>query len=111
VMRPGRFDEKVYIPLPDVPARLKMLEIHLSKRPLAEDVQLDPIALALEGYSGADIKYICDKSATIPFLQSVASGLDGSITRAIIDDVIADTPRSVNGEMIRKFEEWRRENA
>src|SRR5436190_8210743 len=61
MLRPGRFDEKVYIPLPDQPARRKLLEIHLSKRPLAEDVEIDPQSLTLEGYSGADIKYICDR--------------------------------------------------
>src|SRR5437667_2462353 len=60
VLRPGRFDEKIYIPLPDLEARQKMLEIYLSKRPLAEDVDLVALAKRLEGYSGADIKYICD---------------------------------------------------
>src|SRR3954462_6006637 len=53
VLRPGRFDEKVYIPLPDLPARRKMLEIYLSRRPLAEEIDLDAVARQLEGYSGA----------------------------------------------------------
>src|SRR5881296_394585 len=44
VLRPGRFDEKVYIPLPDPTARRKMLEIYLSKRPLAADIDLDGLA-------------------------------------------------------------------
>src|SRR5206468_9728465 len=67
VLRPGRFDEKVYIPLPDLAARRKMLEIYLSKRPVAGDVDLDGLAKRLDGYSGADIKYICDRAAVIPF--------------------------------------------
>src|SRR3989440_12462523 len=74
VLRPGRFDEKIYIPLPDLPARRKMLEMYLAHRPVAEDVDLDALAQRLEGFSGADIKYICDRAATIPFLQSVATG-------------------------------------
>src|SRR5256884_5814369 len=69
VLRPGRFDEKVYIPLPDLPARRKMLELYLSKRPLDPDVDLDALAMKLNDYSGADIKYICDRAATIPFLK------------------------------------------
>src|SRR5204863_9452441 len=69
VLRPGRFDEKVFIPLPDLPARRKMLDIYLGKRPLADDVDLDSLAKRLEGDSGADIKYISDRSATIPFSQ------------------------------------------
>src|SRR5438477_10850779 len=80
VLRPGRFDEKVYIPLPDLPARRKMLDIYLGKRPLAGDVNLDELAQKLDGFSGADIKYICDRSATIPFLRSVATGTEGDIT-------------------------------
>jgi transitional endoplasmic reticulum ATPase len=106
VLRPGRFDEKVYIPLPDLAARRKMLEIYLGKRPVADDVDLDGLAVKLEGFSGADIKYVCDRSATVPFLQSVVSGKEGEITQAILDDVIADTPRSVTSEMLRRFEEW-----
>ncbi|MGE5611382.1 MAG: ATP-binding protein, partial [Bacillota bacterium] len=106
VLRPGRFDEKVYIPLPDLPARRKMLDIYLGKRPIADDLNLDALAAKLDGFSGADIKYICDRSATVPFLQSVATGQEGEITQAILDDVIADTPRSVTSDMLRRFEEW-----
>src|SRR6185436_822702 len=44
MLRPGRFDQKIYIPLPDLAARRKMLDIHLSKRPVAEVVNLDALA-------------------------------------------------------------------
>src|SRR5581483_6325364 len=80
VLRPGRFDEKIYIPLPDAAARLKLLEIYLSYRPLADDVDLSRLVDKLAGYSGADIKYICDRAAVVPFLQSVATGQEGQIT-------------------------------
>jgi transitional endoplasmic reticulum ATPase len=106
MMRPGRFDEKVYIPLPDLPARRKMLDIYLSKRPLAANLDLDTLAQKLEGFSGADIKYLCDRSATIPFLRSVASGEDGEITSEILAEVINETQPSVTGEMLKRFEEW-----
>jgi transitional endoplasmic reticulum ATPase len=74
MLRPGRFDEKVYIPLPDEPARRKMLDIYLANRPLAANIDLDALAKQLDGYSGADIKYVCDRAATIPFLESIARG-------------------------------------
>ena len=106
VLRPGRFDEKVYIPLPDLAARRKMMDIYLGKRPVADEVDLNGLAQRLEGYSGADIKYICDRAATIPFLQSVATGEEGEITQKIMDDVIADTPRSVSSEAVTRFEAW-----
>jgi SpoVK/Ycf46/Vps4 family AAA+-type ATPase len=106
VLRPGRFDEKIFIPLPDLPARRKMLELYLAKRPLAADVELDALARQLDGYSGADIKYIADRAATIPFLRSVASGAEGEIDAAILRDVIADTQPSVRVEHLKRFDEW-----
>jgi transitional endoplasmic reticulum ATPase len=106
VLRPGRFDDKVYIPLPDQPARLRLLELYLSHRPVSPDVDLAAIANRLDGYSGADIKYICDRSATVPFLQSVATGAEGDITTAIIADVINDAPHTVTAEMLKRFDQW-----
>ena len=107
VLRPGRFDEKVYIPLPDLPARRKMLDLYLANRPVAGDVNLDDLAARLDGYSGADIKYLCDRAATIPFLQSVASGAEGEITAAVFVDVLRDTTPSVSTDALRRFDEWR----
>ena len=106
VLRPGRFDDKVYIPLPDLTARRKLLELYLSHRPLAADVDLDKAAAAMEGFSGADIKYICDRSATIPFLKSVATGEEGDITAEIVAAAIHDAPKTVTREMLQRFEDW-----
>jgi transitional endoplasmic reticulum ATPase len=106
VLRPGRFDEKIYIPLPDLPARRKMLEMYLGKRPVDDAVKFDELAKRLDGYSGADIKYICDRAATIPFLQSVATGQEGQITVEILDDAIADTRPSVTEPVLKRFEDW-----
>ena len=109
MMRPGRFDEKVYIPLPDPPARRKLLEIYLGKRPLDPAITFDTLVEKVDGYSGADIKYICDRAAVIPFLSAVATGTDGLITMDIIEDVIKEAPRSVTKEMIKRFDEWGRQ--
>jgi len=106
VLRPGRFDERVYIPLPDLAARQRLLEIHLGKRPVAGDVDITVLARQLDGYSGADIKYICDRAATIPFLKSVATGHEGDITAQILLDAVRETPRSVNASMLHRFDEW-----
>jgi len=111
VLRPGRFDEKVYIPLPDLPARRKLLEIYLGKRPLADDINLPALAERLDGFSGADIQYIADRAATIPFLQSVASGEEGEITATILNDVIATTARSVSADALKRFEAWSTESS
>ena len=111
ILRPGRFDEKVYIPLPDLPARRQMLAQYLGKRPVAGDVNLDQLATRLEGYSGADIKYVCDRAAVIPFLQSVASGQDGQISAAVLDDVLHDATPSVTHDVLNRFKAWHRDGA
>jgi transitional endoplasmic reticulum ATPase len=106
VLRPGRFDEKVYIPLPDRPARRKMLEIYLSKRPVASAVDLDALADRLQGYSGADIKYLCDRAATIPFLRAIAHGAEAEIDGPILADVLAEMSPSVTPQMVQRYEAW-----
>jgi transitional endoplasmic reticulum ATPase len=108
MLRPGRFDEKVFIPLPDLAARRAMLDIYMGKRPVSPDISFDALAERLEGYSGADIRYICDRSATVPFLQSVASGQEGQITAQIIHDVLHDTPPSVTADVLKRFDHWAR---
>jgi SpoVK/Ycf46/Vps4 family AAA+-type ATPase len=85
-----------------------MLDIYLANRPLADDVDLDALAARLEGFSGADIKYVCDRAAVIPFLRSVASGEEGEITADAIEDALADVGASVNAEQLRRFDEWSR---
>ncbi len=106
VLRPGRFDEKVYIPLPDLAARRKLLELYLEKRPLAEDVDLDSLAKDLEGFSGADIKYLSDRAAVIPFLHAVAGKGEALITPDVITEVLSTTPRSVAPEHVKRFAAW-----
>ncbi len=106
VLRPGRFDEKVYVPLPDVVARRRMLELYLANRPLGADVNLEELAARLEGYSGADMKYLCDRAATIPFVQSIVSGEDGEITSAVFDAALLETVPSVTADVLKRFDAW-----
>jgi len=71
MMRPGRFDTKAYLGLPDAPARMRMLEIYLGNRPLDKDVDLGQLCGMLDGYSGADIKSLGQKAAAVPFMDFV----------------------------------------
>jgi transitional endoplasmic reticulum ATPase len=107
VMRPGRFDEKVYVPLPDLDARIAMLQMYLAHRPLAENVDLAALAGQLDGYSGADIKHFCDRAAVVPFMKAMA-GDEAVITCEIIAQVISELRPSVSPDHLRKFEEWAR---
>jgi len=63
LLRPGRFDRNVYIPLPDKRAREEILKVHTRKMPVAEDVHFPVLAEKTEGYTGADIEAICREAA------------------------------------------------
>lgn len=104
VLRPGRFDEKVYIPLPDAPARFKMLEMYLGKRPVADDVDLGELCDRVDGFSGADIRRICERAATIPFLEAVAGKPEREITQQDVDAALDDSKPSVRREDLARYE-------
>ena len=63
IIRPGRLDQLIYIPLPDQPSRLGVLKANLRKTPLAKDVDLNFLANITDGFSGADLTEICQKAA------------------------------------------------
>jgi cell division protease FtsH len=62
LMRPGRFDRQVVVPLPDVRGREKILEVHARKTPLEADVNFSVIARGTPGFSGADIENLVNES-------------------------------------------------
>jgi transitional endoplasmic reticulum ATPase len=106
MMRPGRLDSKIHVPLPDAAARFRLLEIYLAKRPLADDVDFAKLAELLDGYSGADIKAISERSATQPFLESISGGEPRNITMADVLGVIERTPPSVSPKDCHKYAQW-----
>ena len=59
LLRPGRFDRIIYIPVPDKEARLKILKVHTRNMPLGSDVNLEKLAERMENYVGADIENVC----------------------------------------------------
>lgn len=61
ILRPGRLDQLIYIPLPDELSRLSILKAVLRKSPIAVDVSLDHLAKVTKGFSGADLTEICQR--------------------------------------------------
>ncbi|MEM2185859.1 MAG: CDC48 family AAA ATPase [Thermofilaceae archaeon] len=70
LLRPGRFDRIIYVPPPDRAARLEILKVHTRRMPLAEDVDLEKIADATEGYTGADLAALCKEAAIIALREA-----------------------------------------
>ncbi len=63
LLRPGRFDYQIEVPLPDVPARLAVLTVHLRRKPLAPDLRPEDLLDETEGLSGAEIAEACREAA------------------------------------------------
>ena len=63
VLRPGRFDRKVFVGMPDAGAREEILKVHARNKPLAEDVNLETVARTTVGFSGADLENLLNEAA------------------------------------------------
>ena len=63
LLRPGRFDRQVVVPLPDIRGREQILRVHLQKVPVDTDVQVMPIAQGTPGFSGADLSNLVNEAA------------------------------------------------
>lgn len=65
LLRPGRFDRQIVVPLPDITGREKILEVHLKKVPLAPDVNSRVVARGTPGFSGADLANLVNEAALL----------------------------------------------
>ena len=72
LMRPGRFDVLVDIPLPDKEGRGEIFRIGLRGKPLADDISVDELAASAEAFSGADIQAVCQRAALEAIREAVA---------------------------------------
>ncbi len=65
LLRPGRFDRQVVVPVPDVKGREEILKVHSQKTPLAEDVRLALLARGTPGFTGADLENLVNEAALL----------------------------------------------
>ncbi len=70
LLRPGRFDRQIVVPIPDVKGRLEILKVHTRKIPLADNVPLEKIARGTPGFTGADLSNLVNEAALIAARKS-----------------------------------------
>ncbi|KAJ3414744.1 AAA ATPase cdc48 [Chytridiales sp. JEL 0842] len=129
LLRPGRLDQLIYIPLPDEASRRQILKATLRKSPLSKDIDLDYIAKITPGYSGADLTEICQRAAKIAIRASIEADIRSErarkeaaergeevmedveesdpvpeITKAHFEEALRFARRSVSDNDIRKYE-------
>ncbi len=108
-MRSGRFSQKIYLPLPDAPARKFMIEKNMKGVPVAKDFDIDRIVEQTEMYSGADIEELCDRAKDEPLLKAIATDSVILVTNNDFDDVLEKMPPSVTEKELKQFEEYNNE--
>lgn len=128
IMRPGRLDQLIYIPLPDHASRVSIFKANLRKSPIANDVDMNQLADATEGFSGADITEICQRAAKNAIRDSIAADIERQkrveageltqeeadaladpvpyITRAHFEASMSKARRSVGPEIIKQYDDF-----
>jgi transitional endoplasmic reticulum ATPase len=125
IMRPGRLDQLIYIPLPDAPSRVAILKANLKNSPIAKDVSLEFLAEHTKGYSGADLTEICQRACKLAIRESIEKDIEltrlrqekgedametevedpvPEITRSHFEEAMRHARRSVSEHDIRKYE-------
>lgn len=110
-LRPGRFDEKIYIPLPDFKARKAMFKIYLNNLPISKDIDYNYLAKNTNNYNGADIKEFCEKLKMIAIKESLKSNVEHFISMKDVYCVEKKMKTSVSEEDILKIKEFEKYNS
>ncbi|KAG0348308.1 AAA ATPase cdc48 [Podila humilis] len=126
LLRPGRLDQLIYIPLPDEASRLAVLKSALRKSPVSTEINLDFIAKSTHGFSGADLTEICQRAVKLAIRENIEADirrererkdrgedeamdedeedLVPEITRAHFEEAMKFARRSVQDSDIRRYE-------
>lgn len=90
LLRPGRLDQLIYIPLPDDGSRRQIFKAVLRKSPVAPDVDLDLLVKYTQGFSGADITEICQRACKYAIRESIEKDIERERRRADNPDMMED---------------------
>ena len=102
LLRPGRFDELIYVPVPDEKGRRHILGIQTGKMPLGSDVDLDDLARRTDRFTGADLEDLVRRAGLIALRESLSSE---QVKREHFEKALKDTRASVTPEMERDYAE------
>jgi transitional endoplasmic reticulum ATPase len=104
LLRPGRFDELVYVPVPGAEGRRTILGIHTAEMPLADDVDLDRLAARTQGYTGADLENLARRAGLLALRQSLRDGDEETrVPMALFEQALEETRASVTPELEREY--------
>jgi transitional endoplasmic reticulum ATPase len=84
--RPGRFDQTIFVPPPDLPARSQIIELLARERPISH-MDVDALARATKGFTGADLQWIFDRAAELALSEAVQTGRPVPMSMNLLLDV------------------------
>jgi transitional endoplasmic reticulum ATPase len=102
LLRPGRFDELIYVSVPDRPGRRHILAIHTAKMPLSDDVDLDALAARTERFTGADLEDLVRRAGMFALRASMEAK---EVGMAEFERALDETRASVTEEAEREYEQ------
>lgn len=109
MLRPGRLDRLLYVPLPSEAGRLEILQAHLRRLPLADDVDLKALAKGADGFSGADLASLAReaamlaiRAASVPSASSSTSGAPKPADNGSADATLPQPQLKVTVELLRQ---------
>lgn len=100
LLRPGRFDELVYVPVPETEGRLRILQIHARNMPLAEDVDLESIAERTVRFTGADLENLVRRAGLLAIREDMQME---TIPMRFFESALAQTHPSVTPQVEREY--------
>lgn len=106
VFRTGRFDEKIFIGLPDEAARLGMLRFHLEKVPKEEEIDLEYWAKRLEGYTGSDIVGVVNAAKRAGLSRAVKDDTEPLLLKADLEGAFANIPSSATPALMARYKKF-----
>ncbi len=107
-LRPGRFDEKIYVPLPNENARKLMIEKRLKDIPTLDDIDMSTIAKLTDGFNGADIEYLCEKAKEIAIGNILNQNRKKiSLSNSDFFEALKNVQSSVSAEDISQMQGWK----
>lgn len=101
VLRTGRVDKSVYVPLPDFEARKEMFALHLKDRPMEDDISVDQLAKLTDGYIASDIAYIVNDAAMVAAYERK------KISQSLLEESVKNTHPSIRPDSLKVYEEIR----
>jgi ATP-dependent Zn protease len=110
LLRPGRFDQLIYVPLPNEKGRQEILSTALSKAPLDGDVVLAELADMTEGLSGADLQEVCKRACKFAIRESIANETTANfvVAREHFERALKYARPSVAEEDLYRYEHFNR---